>query len=120
MNVDVYPVGALREIQAFWRAHVTSRTLLPDVARAHTRRNLRNFVKVHAVRNLRQRRWHELKSSFNGYLAEPTPWPDGLTRCGSGWTRKRALRSLRRNARRPGVRWEQLDREIVKALGGRG
>jgi len=32
------------------------------------------------------------------HLAEPTPFPDGLGRCGSGWTRRRALASLRRHS----------------------
>jgi hypothetical protein len=61
-----------------------------------------------------------MKTFFNGYLAEPTPFPDGMHRCGSGWTRKRALRSLRRNARRPGVHWDELDREIVALMSGGG
>lgn len=97
MMIDVYPVGALREVQAAWRVFVTRRRELPAIARRHTRRNLLRFLKVHVWRNVRRRRWHELKSAFNGYLAEPTPFPEGVTRCGSGWTKRRALRSLERH-----------------------
>lgn len=95
--IDVYPVGLLREIKMLWRASVTRRSALPDVARKHAWRNLRNCFRIHIWRNIRNRRWHELKNTFNGYLAEPTPFPEGLRRCGSGWTKRRALRSLERH-----------------------
>lgn len=97
MTIDVYPVGALREIKMFWRAYVTRRKHLSDVARRHARRNVWNLLKIHVIRNIKQRRWRELKNTFNGYLAEPTPFPEHMHRCGSGWTKRRALRSLERH-----------------------
>jgi len=100
--IDVYPVGLLADLQRAWRAHVTKRPDLAPVARRHSRRNLRRQV-ARMLSNARRGRWHELKNTLNGHLAEPAPWPDGLKRCGSGWTRKRALRSLRRHLRRAGI-----------------
>lgn len=96
MSVDVYPVGLLRELKMFWRSHVSLRRELPAIARWHSRRNMRNFWKVHVWRNIRMHRWHSLKNGFNGYLAEPTSFPEHVRRCGSGWTKRRALRSLKR------------------------
>ncbi len=44
----------------------------------------------------REGKWRMIRGSFYGYLAEPTPWPTGLKSCGRGWTRKSAMRSLKR------------------------
>lgn len=58
-----------------------------------------------AVRNLAywvRRSWRR-RSYWNGHLAEPTPFPEPLHRCGTGWTRRRALRSLERLAASAGV-----------------
>lgn len=105
--VDVYPVGALASIRRAWRA-ITARKdefpgggVGPQVtwswrlgrARAEIRQMSRRATGYILARN-----WRALKNQFNGYLAEPTEFPPGdyRRRCGTGWTKGRALRSLRR------------------------
>lgn len=84
--VDVYRVGIFDHVHHHgWREGV--------------RREWRFLRTVTAERN-----WRAVKNSFNGWLAEPTPWPDGLNRCGSGWTRRRAVASLRRQCAKAGQR----------------
>lgn len=97
--VDVYPVGWLSTLRRAGRAFVTRRRL--SVIRRHAWFDLRRLTKL-TVHRIRTRQWRELKNSFNGYLAEPHHWPEdgSLRRCGSGWTRRRALRSLRRHGYR--------------------
>lgn len=73
-DVDIYPVGLLRDIR---------------------NRSVRHGLRYLGWR-IRARDWRTAKNYFNGYLAEPTPFPTGLNRCGSGWTRRRALRDLNR------------------------
>lgn len=81
--VDTYRVGFLRDLHVLWadaRLGITTwsyaiRTLLRRVSRSWRRR-----------------------SYWVGWLAEPRQLPDGLSRCGSGWTRVRSLRSLARLA----------------------
>lgn len=96
MSVDVYAVGWLKAVQRTWRSYTRH---LPDDARKPlrrlARRDLRRCLAL-TVHHARTGRWHELKLLFNGYLAEPTPWPAGLRRCGTGWTRARAVRDLDR------------------------
>lgn len=98
-EVDVYPVGILRsmidsrnELRA-WSRHAVAVGPVHGYLRL-TLRLMRSQVQ--------QRKWHDLKNNFNGYLAEPRTWPEGgtLRRCGSGWTRGRALRDLERRYRR--------------------
>lgn len=85
--IDIYPVGILADLHE-WANN-------PD--RREAWRRLRYDVRAHGWRYLRNRDWRSLRRWFaNGYLAEPAKWPDGLTRCGSGWTRGRALRDLQR------------------------
>lgn len=77
MSIDVYAVGilsALKYRRAGW-----------------LRREFRNLK-----RRISERNWNAVRNSFSGYLAEPCPWPEGLRRCGSGWTKKRALNDLKR------------------------
>jgi hypothetical protein len=102
--VDVYPVGVLKDLHHAWHC-LTARKFPATVGPpsrlwrlSRARISLRYIPKTIA-RHIRSRDWRALKSTFNGYLAEPYHWPqDGtLTRCGSGWTRRRALRSLRRH-----------------------
>lgn len=40
------------------------------------------------------------RSYWNGWIVEPDKMPEGLTRCGTGWTRVGAIRSLIRRVRR--------------------
>lgn len=81
--VDIYPVGLLHDLTQ-WANNSDRRDawrrLRYDLGRPAT--------------NARRRNWRGLRSYLNGYLAEPREWPDGLTRCGTGWTRGRALRDL--------------------------
>lgn len=117
MRIDIYRVGVLRNLYAAWRSLTCNPP--PSVTWNkwdRARQNLRIAVSS-PLRHIRNRQWHELKNDFNGYLAEPTPWPEGATRCGSGWTKRRALRSLQRNIRRPGVHWDECNREIETMLG---
>lgn len=102
MKIDVYPVGALADLLSAWRyltgAYGRGDSTVPprwswriEQARYCLRRLRQTFA-----RHVRSRKWRELKNTFNGYLCEPTPFPDGLRRCGSGWTKRRARRSLDR------------------------
>jgi len=98
-EVDVYPVGALADLHHAWR-YLTARkfpaTVGPPpwswrISRAgYSLRHLWRTV----IRQTRRRQWRDLKNTFNGYLAEPYHFPPGMTRCGTGWTRGRALRSM--------------------------
>lgn len=84
-EIDVYPVGLL----AAWQEFIHT----PD--RAAARRRFRYALR-YPVSRARAGNWRAVKNYFNGYLAEPKDWPDGLTRCGTGWTRGRAYRDLQR------------------------
>jgi hypothetical protein len=76
--VTIYPVGLWLE------------------ARETRRRKRWCFHFKSMWRQIKRREWRNVKNSFNGYLAEPDIFPHGLHRCGSGWTRRRALRDLQR------------------------
>lgn len=77
--VSVYPVGLLADIHH-------------GRPPGHTAR--------YVWRQARRRNWRAVKNTFNGYLAEPYEFPEGVKRCGSGWTRDRALRSWERQLRK--------------------
>jgi hypothetical protein len=102
-SVDVYPVGALKQLLHAWHC-LTARKFPASIGppsplwRLTRARISLGYIPKTVVRQIRQRKWRELKNTFNGYLAEPYHWPqDGsLTRCGTGWTKARAMRSLRR------------------------
>jgi hypothetical protein len=88
-TVDVYPVGALDDL-------IHLRGILRRYGWRAARSRVR-FILTTLTRRVRRRQWRAVKNYFNGYLAEPAPFPDGMRRCGSGWTHRRALRSLRRH-----------------------
>lgn len=91
-EIDVYPVGVLDDLRFAYRA----------IRSGHSREGygkIRSSIR-YVVDSVRAGNWRSVRNSFNGYLAEPTPFPEGLKGCGSGWTRKRALRSLRRRYER--------------------
>ena len=94
-RIDVYPVGILAAIRSAWR-YLT----IPNPGGTFSRRywwwNLRREGRYVVVKG-RRGDWRAVKNSFNGYLAEPTPFPEGMRRCGSGWTKRRALKSLERH-----------------------
>lgn len=88
MKVDVYPVGVLadlRHIRGAWKT-----------GHRHEARAIAKDRIKYLARQAQHRKWRTVRQSFNGYLAEYDPWPDGigLTRCGSGWTRRRAVTHL--------------------------
>ncbi|QES25820.1 hypothetical protein DEJ47_04570 [Streptomyces venezuelae] len=97
--ITIYPVGLLADLSRF--VHEADRT----VARRHLRASLhREWERIKA------RKWREAKNYFNGYLAEH----DTLgTRCGTGWTRGRALRDLARHL----IELESL-KEIERVISG--
>lgn len=89
-HVDIYAVGLVRDIH----------TLDSHLA------NPKHWTRSAAWRTFRRsvaRSWRR-RSYWNGYLAEPYDWPAGLRRCGSGWTRGRALRSLHDQMRKAAQR----------------
>lgn len=81
LTIDTYPVGYLLDIHNHGLIRGTGRTL--------------SYIAYQA----RRRNWRAIRNTFNGYLSEPTPFPDGLTRSGSGWTAERARRDLERRMR---------------------
>lgn len=46
---------------------------------------------------IRKRRWRAVRNMFNGYLAEVQHSSMLHTRCGHGWTKRRALSDLGRH-----------------------
>jgi hypothetical protein len=48
----------------------------------------------------KDRNWRAVKNMFNGWMYEPSPWPEAARRCGTGWTRTRAVRSFYRHLAR--------------------
>lgn len=90
VEVDVYPVGLLTDLRRM-RGYMSH-----PVPGASRLRMLRINL-AHVARQARRRNY------WNGYLAEPTPFPEGLRRCGSGWTEQRALNDLRRRLAAIGV-----------------
>lgn len=103
MKIDVYPVGALAELLRAWR-YLTARRFPATVGPPAWSWRIRNaraslgHIRKVVVRHVRARNWRAMKSTFNGYLAEPYEFPPGdyVRRCGTGWTKARALRSLER------------------------
>lgn len=79
LDNSIYPVG-----------------LLSDWKRGRVRKGIRNYL----WGRIKARNWRAVKNYFNGYLYEPDPWPEHAQRCGSGWTRSRAVASFSR--RNPG------------------
>ena len=74
-GIGTYPVG-----------------LLSDIKRKRVRDGIKNYLWI----QIKRRKWRAVKNYFNGYLAEWHFPPEGFVhgRCGTGWTRKRALRRL--------------------------
>lgn len=82
--IDIYPVGLFADIKT-WAGNpdrkAARRRLAKDVRRALSHRTWRRYL-------------------LNGFLAEPRDWPEGLKRCGTGWTRGHALCDLQRRTER--------------------
>lgn len=68
--------------------------LLSDIKRRRVWYGLRCYLWP----QIKRRNWRAVRNYFNGYLAEWHYPPEGFIhgRCGRGWTRKAALRSLGR------------------------
>lgn len=92
-DVDIYAVGWLR---VFLRARAAIMQWGP---RAGLRMCWPNFAWQcrYVAGNVRERKWRAVKNTLNGYVAEPRELAEGFTRCGTGWTKARALRSLARH-----------------------
>lgn len=73
-GIGTYPVG-----------------VLADFKHKHLRRGL-----WYVWRQAKEGHWKAVRNSFNGYLAEWHYLPEGvvMSKCGHGWTRKRARRRL--------------------------
>ena len=89
-EIDVYPVGWLADIKRAWRC-LTVEEL--HGRRGNAWRILRQRWQ-YTTRQAKRGNWRAVRQSFNGYLAEH---PTRGTRCGTGWTRRRALNSLARH-----------------------
>ena len=76
-GIGTYPVGLLWDIQCgrAWRG-----------------------ITGYLIPQAKRRGWRSVRNYFNGYLAEWHYPPEGFVHglCGTGWTRKAALRSLGR------------------------
>jgi hypothetical protein len=92
---DVYPVGVLKTAQSVARA--LTATGIPNGRRLPAIRREVHREASYLRRQIAARNWRAVRNSFNGYLAEPYAFPDGMTRCGSGWTRRRAINDLLRH-----------------------
>ena len=91
--VDVYPVGWCHAII------LSSRMLRARLPWSAATANISQEWR-YTKRCIQRGDWRAVKNSLNGWLAEPSPFPDDLNRCGSGWTRARALRDLDRRMRK--------------------
>jgi hypothetical protein len=87
-HLDVYPVGIFRDF-------INSRRL-KKLGKSKKYQLHLNDIRVH----IRKKEWHSIKSTFNGYLAELDPWPENMQCCGTGWTRRRAVRDIQRGIRK--------------------
>lgn len=83
-DIDVYRVGLRRDLHQFRTGTRRARRL----ARA-----LR-----YPFRQARAGNWGAVRNYFNGYLAEPKTFPPDVARCGTGWTRRGALKDWERQA----------------------
>jgi hypothetical protein len=75
---DVYPVGFLFDLKMSWRVKRYRMAIFSMIGWFFTGK------------------WRRLRSHLNGYLAEPLVFPGKLKRCGTGWTRRSAVRDLQR------------------------
>jgi hypothetical protein len=86
-NVEIYSVGLLHDLTHF----------VHGIDRKGARRTLRHHLR-YPIEQARKGNWRAVKCYLNGYLAEAEDMT-GIPRCGTGWTRGRAYRSLAKIAR---------------------
>jgi hypothetical protein len=84
--IDVYPIGWLRALQRAGRSLCSDR-LVPAW------RVLRQELQ-YTVRQARRGNWRAFRNTFGGYHAEHHTLG---RRCGTGWTRRRAINDLYRH-----------------------
>ena len=84
-EIDIYPVGLLRDLRDFIHS--------PKPLRQRLRRLLYD-LDIGVTYRIRRRSWRALRNYLNGYLAEHQTRG---TRCGHGWTRGRAYNDLMRH-----------------------
>jgi hypothetical protein len=94
IEIDIYSVGVLDAILHDARALAAG---MPAGVKLRLPFQLRLLV-----RQLLHGHWRQARMHLNGYMAEPKQWPEGLERCGTGWTRSRALDSLGREMAKAG------------------
>ena len=89
IEAHIYPVGALRQLTHIKRA-LNPKAQVPIALKGWRRNTI-----TYAIRTI----WADKgrRSSWNGYLAEPTNDSIYWTRCGHGWTKRRAMSSLVRH-----------------------
>lgn len=85
-GIDIYPVGVLEVLLKLGRSIRSRHPQATKAALIHVRYQAR-----YLRRQAKDGDWRAVRNSFNGYLAEH---PARGTRCGHGWTRRRALRDL--------------------------
>lgn len=66
-------------------SHVYPVGLLADIKRKRVRHALRGYL----WRQIKARNWRAVRNYFNGYLCEHDGHPHN---CGSGWTKRAAIR----------------------------
>jgi hypothetical protein len=84
--IDVYPVGWLRALQSAGRCIRRGR---PAPAWRFLRQQLR-----YSLRQARRGNWRAVRNTFGGYHAEHHTLG---RRCGTGWTKRRAINDLYRH-----------------------
>lgn len=95
-RIDVDAMGVLSDLQVVgrclaptWPRRYQGPRSLPSPSRGWRRQGV-----AWGLRRLR--RSVTRRSAWHGYHAEPYVMPPGVERIGTGWTRRRALRSLAR------------------------
>jgi len=96
-GIQTYAVGYLRAINTVLRLRLVRDLPHADrvAARKHVTQILRRELQA-THRHATGRNWRAIRSQFNGYLAEWDYPPEGMlhNRCGTGWTRRTAIRRL--------------------------
>jgi hypothetical protein len=104
-EIDVHATGVLSELQVlgrvlnpWWMRRRPGPSWLPRHPEADRLRGTAPDWRRHAFARVRRQllRTARRRNAWHGYHAEPRVCPPVLQRIGTGWTRRRALRSLDR------------------------
>lgn len=90
---DVYAVGVLHMLQVVGRTLTVRHADLRGKRLAIARREVRKEWRYIWGYCIKGRRWGALRNTFNGYLAEHR---HGGHNCGTGWTKRAAIRRAER------------------------